>query len=702
MTKRSLLRPLPSLQSSTKALLWLWCSFLLLVAAGVHGSSTGVTALWWSPEKPYAGYLLGSPQDDSFTTLAAQDDWRRNLLMAQARWIRWDELMVSTPLALSQLSHQPRFPVINTNIGGGQNMLILHQVPVWHVATLARPSTWGYFLFGAQRGLAWHWWFQIFACFTALYLLLEIVLRGRKWLAALGALWFCGTAYLVCWSHWPAYAAFFIALGCLSAYHLLHTQKRLVLLLAAALLGLSFSGFVMILYPPWQVSFGYLFVLVFAGLFLRDRLYATCRARYGYRLLALFGALAVAGVVLGAYVMTCQADLQVMAATVYPGQRVSLGGDHTFALLFKGWYNLLTIYQSAPQLINQTEAASAYYLFPAVFFGLLLSGRLRAGLGAVGWLLVAYLAAMLLFLLVGLPEALAKLTLLSYVPPYRADAAIGLASILLCLLALTAMAKPAAARAAGEESGNSADKNESATGAARMDSRSQTERLMPWASAVLVALLLLGHGLALRRLTAGFVPVLMVVGMALVAAALSYALLSGRSRIFGVAVTALVVVTTAAFNPLATNLDHIYDSELARQITHFNRRSEASPLWVCYGGVSPGTLVTTLGGRSLSGLHWPPQLALWRRLDSTGRYQQEYNRIAMVQLEYGELSGGVRFHSGQADGLTVTISPRAPILKELGARYVLALGDAQQRIAAAQLPLLYTSEHGNFSIYEIP
>ena len=87
---------------------------------------------------------------------------------------------------LSQLSQQPRFPVINPSFGNGQNMLIERHTPVWHVATLARPATWGYFLLGAQRGLAWYWWFQPLACFTVLFLLLEIVFNNDWKLAALG------------------------------------------------------------------------------------------------------------------------------------------------------------------------------------------------------------------------------------------------------------------------------------------------------------------------------------------------------------------------------------------------------------------------------------------------------------------------------------------------------------------------------------
>src|SRR5581483_6650590 len=117
--------------------------------------------------------------------------------------------------------------------------------------------------------------------------------------------------------------------------------------------------------------------------------------------------------------------------TIYPGRRVSTGGDYSFAMLFKGVYNLFTNELEIPALKNESEAASFYYLFPAVLLALPLSARLRRGLGVVGWTMIFYIAAMLLFILVGLPEKVARLTLLSYIPSYRADLTIGLASIIL-------------------------------------------------------------------------------------------------------------------------------------------------------------------------------------------------------------------------------------------------------------------------------
>jgi hypothetical protein len=664
-----------SLKPRTRSLLGLWLLFFVLVAFGIHGSSIGFAAKWWSPEKPYSGYLLNTLKGST----NADPDVFNSLLMTNSREIRWDELMVATPLALSQFSHNPRFPVVNTNIGNGQNVLISPHVPVWHIATLARPATWGYFFFGPQRGLAWYWWFQVFSCFTALYLLLEIILKGSSGLAAFGAFWFCASAYTVCWSLWPAHITFFPALACIAAYRLLSSTSRGVQVICAILLGLSIPGFFMFIYPPWQVSLGHVFLFIFVGLFVRDKLHISFRSMMRYRLLSVTAALVIAGIILTAFLVTCWPDLRAMADSAYPGNRVSVGGDYSFAKLFKGLYNISTIYSVQPALGNECEAASFYYLFPAVFLAACLSKRLRLALGTTGWLLVAYLAGMLFFSLVGVSERVAKLTFLSYVPPYRGDIAIGLASIILCVYVLASVK----------------DRN--------AEARGRWHQVMPWLISAAVVGFFIWHGMVLKKFIGSFPPTNAILAASLVAGFLSYCLLRGRSAVFCGVLGAVLVATTALFNPLATTINHIYDSELARQIVRFNESSDDSPIWICYGPVPQAVLVTVLGGRTISGVLWPPQLSLWRKLDpAEGAFEDRYNRYAEVTLSY-QSDPRLAFFKNPTEGtLVVRVAPDHPALKAMGARYILAVGAVQNEIEADNFPLLYRSSNGSFSIYAIP
>ena len=113
-------------------------------------------------------------------------------------------------------------------------------------------------------------------------------------------------------------------------------------------------------------------------------------------------------------------------------------------------------------------------------------------------------------------------------------------------------------------------------------------------------------------------------------------------------------------------------------------------------------LVTMLGGRSLSGAQWPPQLAIWRRLDKAGEFEAVYNRYALVRLAYRRDAESVSFDNPQVDLFEVGIAPDHQLLKEMGARYVLALGEAQNEVQQSGLEVIYKSPGERFSIFEIP
>jgi hypothetical protein len=176
-----------------------WLLFAALVAMHIHGSSIALSAKLWAPQEAEEHYLA----QPILKALHGRAPWLRDLLMAKSQAIRSDEWAISSLWSQAQFTHKPRFPVHNTNIGNGQNMLLISWVPVLHPASVVRPVTWGYLLFGSQAGLAWLWWFSPFFCFTTLYLALEIVFPKQRFLPLLGAFWFCASAYPICWSHFP-------------------------------------------------------------------------------------------------------------------------------------------------------------------------------------------------------------------------------------------------------------------------------------------------------------------------------------------------------------------------------------------------------------------------------------------------------------------------------------------------------------------
>jgi hypothetical protein len=666
-----------TLSSATRWLLALWLLFALLVALGVHGSSINVSAACWrleNPYSPYKDYFLEPLVDGLKRVSGGKTGELPRLLGSEARSIRSDEWIGGTPWALAQCTHSPAFPVVNTNIGLGENMLLVYCTPVWHIAALARPGTWGYLLFGAARGLAWQWWFPAFACFTALYLVLEIVCKKKRGLAAFGAFWYCASGFVVCWSLVPAYVTFFPALGCAAAYCLLKSERPRVQVFCGALVGWSVAGLALCLYPPWQVATGYIFLFVFVALLIRDRLYRFRPSRS--RLMAFGLALLIPTILVGAFVWSCRPAIALMANTVYPGQRLSTGGGYDIVSLFRGFYGIVTAYRTPSCFANSSEASSFFLFFPAVFAAALLSHRFRQRLGAIGWALILFMVGILYFMFVGVPESVARITWLRHCPTYRLDIALGLSSILLCTYVLSMQQDAMAA------------------------SRRLWDRLVPWLGGGALLLLLLVHALVLMKLSQLEVDTHMILLPVLLGGYLGYCMLAGKSEIFCSVLLICLVATSWLYNPLSRGVDVIYGSEMAREILKVDRESGDRPLWLCYGDC--GELVYALGCRTLSGIHLHPQPDLWKQLDPENKAAGHHNRYAHVFFHWHDRADprGVEFGS-TTDCLFVTVSPQHPALKRLGARYVLALREYQEPLRKLGLQVKASSPTAQFTIFDL-
>ena len=354
--------------------------------------------------------------------------------------IRSDEWVVITQMAIGQRNHRPAFPVVNHNLGEeGQNMLVVGMsgVPVRHITQLVKPATWGFYFLDLRRALAWYWWFPIFGCLFALWWLFDLLLPGQWRLGLALSLLFCLSPYCVAWSFWPAYTVFFGAVALCTSMLLLRQNIPWKLGLGVAL-GLELAGFALVLYPPWQVTLGSLFLAVALGLMVRDRDSLCFNAR---KIAALGVAVATASAIMLSWWMEANTAILAMMHTVYPGQRFAVGGGMSWPDVLRGYTNLITLYRASIYLVagfnNESEIASFYYLFLPLAAAIVF--RLRKNRAA--WELFTAIGLFMIYTLVymihGVPRFLAQWTMWKLAPSGRADLALGLAYVLLCGLVLS-------------------------------------------------------------------------------------------------------------------------------------------------------------------------------------------------------------------------------------------------------------------------
>lgn len=394
--------------------------FGFLVAAGVTGSS-------W--------LLLAQGTESALVQFQGSQAY-----VFAPRFIRSDEWGILTTNALAQWSHQPPFPIVNTNLGPeGQNMGVIGMTgtPVMQWAAVARPATWGYFFLPLRQAMAWQWQFPFFACLFVLWKALGLLLPARSGFNLLLATTFCVAPYAAGWSLWPLYAAFF-PLGLFIAFAALAQTHRMGQALSwGTVTGVLLAGWVLVLYPPWQITVGTFMACLALGWAAdhRDRLQWRTVQWLGLTL-----ALVLAAALLLSWWLDTSEAVELMQATVYPGARTALQGAdisnapwwtlrgylNTEALTFGLGSNAQAL---APSVnVNQSEISS-YILLPIPI--LLLALWRSAQPSHNRWALRAcmgFTAFWLVFRFVGVPLWLAKATLWSHVTSIRLDLVLGLTS----------------------------------------------------------------------------------------------------------------------------------------------------------------------------------------------------------------------------------------------------------------------------------
>lgn len=611
--------------------------FLLFTALGLTGSSLNLG-------------LRNTPFVDADMTR----------IWGHERPIRSDEWLVLTPMAIAQHNHTPRYPVLNTSLGlDGQNMLVVGMagVPVAHVSALAKPATWGFFVFDLKRALAWYWWFPAFGCFLALAHLLNALSPGRWRQGFLFALLFVAAPYAVAWSFWPAYAVFFPSVALLCLLKILSARSTWLLLPLGVLTGLALAGFVLLLYPPWQVSVGYVFIALLAGLVWRDRLYRGIRLEH---LLAILLAVLIAGIVLVSWWLSAQDAIHAMMRTVYPGQRhIEVGGDIPWHMLLKGFTNLVALQYAEDTSVNQSEIASfPYYLLPlaALFF---MRAR-HGGLTAVEVALAVMASLILIYMLIGIGTTLSTYSLWSYVTAKRADLALGLTSILLTRLMITP-ARP-------------------------LSVRHESQAFIAWSVALIWTALVYDSFRAIEGSALSASGTSITLGLTLIVLASSYFMLTRQTAAFLGLNLGLSLAATLGFHPLSIAPTNVSASAST---------SEPALPVLTLGSQIPAMMLAASGRQVVNGIFYYPQPTLWKRLDPDGLQVERYNRYQhLIFLSRPSINNDIRIEVPQPDVVNVLVSTRHLDFTRTGAGLVVAPDSDKPQLSLNPTLSLQHSEKG--------
>lgn len=382
--------------------------------ASLHGSSLNI----------YNFFLGGDLQQDT--------------IFGTARIMRSDEYSVGTPFAISQEANH--FAWHNMLLGDfPTNMYIIKDSPMIAISEIFRPFHWGYILFGSSAGLSFYWSARFVVLFLVSYEFFLLVSRNCSKTASFAVKTAARTAKTSeetsaetlenCGEHriLAAFGAVSIACAPLIQWwfavnnlvemlidvfasillfnYYLRTRNTFKRALAAAGISLCAGSFIWTLYPAWQIPLSY----VLAALIV-------------WQIAAFWGKICmkaadwiIAGVIFACFailmlyiVRNCKDTISASMSTIYPGARKDAGGAVKFGTLFNSFASHFLPFRP---LGNAPELAKFADLFPLGAVFALANLFLNRKKDLLSILLLCVSACQLVYMTVGVPAFIAKITL---------------------------------------------------------------------------------------------------------------------------------------------------------------------------------------------------------------------------------------------------------------------------------------------------
>ncbi|HEV7957593.1 MAG: hypothetical protein JWL94_1517 [Microbacteriaceae bacterium] len=566
---------------------------VVLVALGISGTSEGI---YWS--------LFGSGADPA-------------LLAGTPRPIRSDEWLVQSSWIMSQV--QQGFPISNQSLPGGMDATVQNDLPSRDWSTAFRPHVIGFLLLSLDSAMAVRWWLPALGVLISVYLFVVSLLPRDPITGAALAVSVLLSPLLQWWflptTLWPITFAFLVMTTVVVSVRTRRAWPKWVL---AGLSGYVAVTTAMSIYVPFIVP-----AMLVVAFFVTGAVMFEWKARQRPlgRVLASLAPLVIAAAaalaVLVLWVLTRVDTVEAVTSTVYPGERLEKTGAavsmSAVAALFSGPFQR-SLLSGATEAIgpNQSEAASplviAVFLLVALLWAALARGSRSEGVDFMSLSVAAATLVVLAFSFVPNWDAVAHLLFIDRTTTGR----IRLAFVILGVVGVVLLVRRL--RSIG--------------------------RSAPWLLTIAsVAPVFLATGMVWLFLqqsdseVAGGVRAWVVCTL-LLAVAVAF---SARAKPMLASTSLLLasVVVGWGINPLYAGVFDLRETEIGEEVAQLESEQPESE-WVGIGGYAPTAVLLHSGVTAFNGVQTYPPEQMWESIDPSGRYENEWNRLANVSWTLGE------------------------------------------------------------------
>ncbi|HZV70254.1 MAG TPA: hypothetical protein VFG10_11950 [Saprospiraceae bacterium] len=572
-------------------------------------------------------------------------DQKRGLVYGEPLFIRSDEWLVTTPFILAQ--EENNFPVTNEALGYGTTPLTFG-FPTNHILSYVKPAFWGYFLLDAERAFSWHWNFRIFPFLIASFLMLMLFTRNNFWLSLFGSLWLLLSSAVQWWS--INTELFTYGFACVISFiYMLYSDKLKSIITAGILFAIAGYSFALVLYLAYLVPFAYFLLALLIGYMLKNKTATSLIFKKDLPLKILtFGlSMVFLGGLIFYFYHLSKDTVSVMANTVYPGQRAETGGGYPFVKLFTDNFNFYLGLNKYPANWGNICEASAFLMLSPIASIVIVADWIKSK--KADPLLISVMVFQIIaltWILFGFPLILAKISLFSASPSYRAVFIFGFANVIATLLFLSHF------------KGNILKNT--------------------WPVKILSFVVLFGLAYGLNYLinkqaTSFFTPD-QVLKATLIFAVLNWLVLFYKNnkwqQVAFFAGCALVFLPNAKINPLSKGLSPFYENAIFKAVSAINKQDPGKG-WVVFGAFTYGDFLKAAGIKCFNGVQIVPPMDKLKILDPEMKSDSIYNRYAHIDVLPYISEDSVKFSLIQNDRYSIRMDPCSPKLTEMGIEYIL-------------------------------
>lgn len=560
------------------------------------------------------------------------------VILGVNRPIRSDEWALFTPMTLSQYHND--FGLESDIIRGTDtDVYMVYGQPVRDWSIIFRPFQIGYLFLDAAKGLAFYWFGKLIALFLV-SLEFGLLLADRKKRLALAYAFLVTLAPVVQW--WFSVNAFpdMLVYGqgivlCVAGYMgTTSYQKRA---LYAAGLFLLCGAYLLVMYPPWQISFFYVFLVI--GLWVIVTRWKESRFEWKKDIPLLGGAGLLLLICMGLIIYRSWDVIRTVMNSAYPGQRLEKGGMGLSAL-FRYVGNLFLPFISSGLPHNECEMALFYDCFPLGIAAAVMLRRRGGRRDGLSFCLFGLLTFLGLYVVLGFPPFLSKLLLMSKSQAGRAIVALSYVNLLLLIRSL-----------------------------AMIEQRQVRPRR---AEAVILAAcfaVIMVYYSSRWAYSGYYTPKMFLICM-IILAIISLTALIGQKP-FCVIMIALSIVIGGTVNPVRTGLDFMENNSLGQAVQAFSEQSDGKWLAVSDPWMLGNYLIAN-GAPTINSTNTYINTELWKVLDPDGQYYEMYNRYAYQSVDLTD-SGQLQVELRHADLNHIVMN--VDDLPRIGVEYIVSKKD---------------------------